>query len=510
MFHRRTFRPGGLVLGLCSLAALIASAGASPLQSLADQVQEFTLENGLRFLVVEQHDAPVFSYATVVDAGGVCEVVGTTGIAHMFEHMAFKGTETIGTSDFKKEQRALARVDEAWDAVLTERHRGFDADSLRLAELAEAYKQARDEAREFVLSNDYVKILESNGAQGVNAFTGLDITAYLYSLPSNRLELWARMESDRLSHPVLREFYTERDVVRNERRSSESSPTGRLFDALLTTSFSAHPYGTGVIGHSSDIENFHRRDALEFFDKYYVASNMTVCLVGDVTVDEVQKLAREYFMEVREAPDPPPVMTIEPVHTAELRIIAEEDANPVLITCWQAPAQRDPDFAAMELLTAMLGNGRTSRLYERLVKEEQVAIQVGAGVGLPGSKYPSLAGVFTYVVADGDPEEVEAMVYEEVEGLIASGPTDDELAKVKTIYRAQEMRQLRRPLRLAVALASADQMQGDWRQLFEHLDRVEQVTTADIQRVATEYLVRPQRIVAMIQKTSADAASASQ
>jgi predicted Zn-dependent peptidase len=311
------FFPAALLLAIA--AGVLPVAEAAPLEKLADSVQEFTLENGLRFLVVERHDAPVFSYTTIVDAGGVCEVTGVTGIAHMFEHMAFKGTETVGTTDYKKERKALVKVDAAWDAVIDERRKGFDTDSTRLAELVETYKKAREEAREFVVSNEFVTVLETNGARGVNAFTGTDMTGYLYSLPSNRLELWARMEADRLSHPVLREFYTERDVVRNERRSQESSPIGRLFDNLLTTAFAAHPYGTGVIGHSSDIEAFHRRDALGFFEQYYVATNMTVALVGDVTVDEVKKLAKKYFSEVRGGPDPPPVVTVEPVRRPATR-----------------------------------------------------------------------------------------------------------------------------------------------------------------------------------------------
>lgn len=501
LFAALALQVGLLVAFLLAIAP--APARAAALDNIRQSVQEFTLDNGLRILVVERHDAPVFAYATVVDAGSVCEMTGTTGIAHMFEHMSLKGTPTIGTTDYAKESKALDAVDAAWDAVRSELDRGADTDSVRLGELMARFMQAREAAQKFVIPNAYDNILETNGGRDMNAQTRTDMTAFYYRLPSNRLELWGRLEGDRLSHPVLREFYTERDVVRNERRMQESSPIGRLFNNLLTTAFEAHPYGNGVIGFSSDIENFRRRDAIDFYDKYYVASNMTICLVGDVTMDDVRRVAGEYFEDMRQGPNPPPVITQEPVHTAERRVIAEEDANPVLLAGWQAPAERERDFAAMELLMDILGNGRTSRLYERLVKKEQIATQVGAGVGLPGSKYPNLAGAFIYVTADKDPLLAEQMAYEEIKRLSDQGPTAEELAKVKTRYRANHIRALRRPDNLALELAAADQIAGHWSWLFEQIDRIDAVTVADVQRVAAERLIPGRRAVAVITRPPA-------
>ncbi len=506
-----TGRPGGArrrwaagLLGfLCLAVALPSSAGAAPLEELRDSVQEFTLKNGLRFLVIEDHDAPIFAYATCVDAGGVCEVPGITGIAHMFEHMAFKGTRTVGTTNYRRERKAMERTDEAWDAYMAEKNKRFEADSTRLEELMAEFREAMEEEKQYAVQNDFDRILETNGGRGINAFTGVDMTCYIYSLPSNRLELWARMEGDRLTWPVLREFYQERDVVRNERRiGTESTPMGRLFENFLTTAFKAHPYGNGVIGHSSDIESFHRRDARDFFEKYYVAPNMTVCVVGDVTVEQVKKLAKKYFKYVRCGEDPPPVTTVEPVHQAEFRVVAEEDANPVAILGWQCPAAGHEDYAGMELVMEILGTGRSSRLYQRLVKEEQVATRVGAGTDMPGMKYANQAVVFVFCAENRDPEEAEAIVYEEIQRLIDEGPTVEELEKVKTGYLARAIRQLRRPGRLAVALASTDQLEGDWRKLFDHLGRIEAVTVEDIQRLAGERLVAERRTVAMLKKKS--------
>jgi predicted Zn-dependent peptidase len=499
-------------LGLLALFLVgpVRPARAVLLQNLRDSVQEFTLENGLRFLVVERHEAPVFSYTMCVDAGGVCEVPGLTGIAHMFEHMAFKGTESIGTTDYAAEKPALDAVDAAWDEVRAERLKGAAADSARLRQLGAVFAKAQEAAQRFVVGNQFFSLLEQNGAKDVNAFTATDATCYQYDIPSNRLELWARMEGDRLSRPVMREFYMERDVVRNERRMRlESSAMGRFLESLMTAAFMAHPYSHGFSNFASDIEMFRRQDAREFFDRYYVASNMTVALVGDVDAREVRRLAERYFSGVRRGPNPDPVTIVEPVHTAERRVLAEEDANPIVIVGWQGPAETDPDYAAAELLMQVLGGGRSSRLFERLVKKEKVATAASAGIGLPGSKYPNLVVTFAYVAADQDPQRAEAVIHEEVARLIVEGPTAAELQKVKTEYLANQIRQLREPAELALQLAMTDQGQGNWRRLFEHLDRIESVTAADLQRVARERFVKARRTVGILSKKGTEEKAAS-
>jgi len=494
------------VLGLTVAASLLLAAPAGALlEELRDSVQEFELENGLRFLVVERHDAPVFSYATCVDAGGVCEEAGKTGIAHMFEHMAFKGTETIGTTDFEAERQAMAKVDALWDEIRAEQAKGRRADTTRLAELREEFDAALEASHEYVVQNDFWTVIEENGGRMINAFTGVDVTCYFYSLPSNRLELCARMEGDRMAHPVLREFYQERDVVRTERRNSESSPMGRLWLNSVSLGFEAHPYRDGVIGHVSDIEAFHRRDARAFFDTYYVSNNMTVVFVGDVTLDEVKRFARKYFSDVREAPDPPPVVTVEPEHKAERRLIMEEDANPVVMAGYLCPAASDPDYATAELMMEILAGGRSSRLYERLVKQEQIATQAGAGTGNPGEKYPNMAGIFVYLAAGEDPFEAEQIVYEEIDRLIAEGPTPEELEKVKTGYLARQMRQLREPGWFALFLGMAEAVHGHWSELFNHLDRIEAVTPEQVQALAAKMLLKENRSVAIMTKPAPEA-----
>jgi predicted Zn-dependent peptidase len=493
-----------VLFAVCAVTVAImaaAPAGAVGFQDLESQVQEFTLPNGLKFVVLERHDAPVFSFRTYVDAGGVDEVPGITGVAHMFEHMAFKGTTTIGTKDIAAETEAMNAVDAAWDAVADEMDKGFKTDPDRLAQLQAEFKAARDAAREYVVSNEFSKILEENGVVGMNAGTFFDWTQYFYSLPSNRLELWARLEGDRLTNPVLREYYLERDVVYEERRMQESSPTGRLFQDWIGNSFSAHPYGIGgVIGHSSDVKRITRADAQAFFNRNYVASNMTVAVVGDVKFAEVKKLAEKYFSGVHSGPNPPPVRTVEPRHDAEVRVIREEDAQPIVLVGYHIPGRLDPNWFDYELLGDIMGAGRSSRLYKRLVKEDELAVQAGAGAGFLGTKYPTLLIVQAVLAKDVEPAELEAALYDELARLSEEGPTAEELQKVKTMNRASFVRGLRSNNGLAGELAQHDQLLGDWRTLFDTLDQIDAVTVEDVKNAAQEALRPGNRVVGILTK----------
>ncbi len=487
---------------LLVLSTLIAPvAGAKGFEDIEKQVKEYTLDNGLTFIVLERHDAPVFSFMTYVDAGSVDEMPGVTGIAHMFEHMAFKGTPTIGTTDYEAELEAMKKVDEAEVALTAEMNKGREADEARIEELQKAFKETQEEAKEFVVTNEFVKILEKNGSNGLNAQTFTDWTRFMYSLPSNRLELWARLEGDRMSNPVLREFYPERDVVYEERRFSESSPTGRLFLDWANLTYQVHPYGIGaVIGHSSDLKKITREDAWRFFNDYYVGNNMTIGVVGDVKFGDVKKYAEKYFSSVREGEKPPPLRSVEPRHEYEVRIVREEDAQPFVIIGYHVVSGGHPDWPATELLGDIIGSGRSSRLYKRLVKEDKIAAQAGAGVGFLGSKYPALLVVNALVSTDATTDQVEVAIYEELARLAEEGPTPEELEKVKTRNKASFIRGLRSNTGLAFQLAQYQELWGDWRKLFDYVDNLEAVTVADVQRVAEEALRPGNRVVGVLKK----------
>src|SRR5580698_4768007 len=301
------------------LALLIPGLlAAQSLQDFEKKVTQFTLPNGLTFLVIERHEAPVVSFHTYVNVGSVDDVTNRTGLAHMFEHMAFKGTETIGTKNWPEEKKALAAIEEIYDRLDAERNKAFRADPKKIEAIQAELKAAIDKANSYVEENEFPGIVESNGGAGLNAGTAEDQTTYFYNFPSNRIELWFLLESERFLHPVFREFYKERDVVREERRMrTESSVEGKLVEQLLSTAFAAHPYKTSPIGWASDIENLREPEAEAYFKRYYVPSNLTLGIAGDVNPAEAKRLAEKYFGRLQAGPTPPVVRTVEPKQLGE-------------------------------------------------------------------------------------------------------------------------------------------------------------------------------------------------
>src|ERR1700693_5246802 len=266
---------------------LSAVALAQDLAAFEKRITVKKLANGLTIIICERPEAPVFSFNTHVDAGSVQDPMGKTGLAYMFEHMAFKGTDKIGTTDYRAEKIALARVETAYAAYIAERDKRVGRDEQKLKDLQKAWQDDVAEAQKYVKPNEFPRILESNGAEGLNASTGEDRTEYHYSFPENRLELWAYLESERFLHPVMREFYKERNVVIEERRMRvDSNPIGRLFEQFTQEAFAAHPYHRPTIGWISDLNSFSASDAQNFFNTYYVPSNMAVVVVGDVKASE--------------------------------------------------------------------------------------------------------------------------------------------------------------------------------------------------------------------------------
>ena len=484
--------------------ALSLTAGtlqaAQGLEKLESQVQEFQLENGLTFLLVNRPQAPVFSFQTVVNAGAANDALGTTGIAHMMEHMAFKGTELIGTTDVKAERRAMEEEEAAWKALLVERRKGARADSARLAALETAFEEAKEKAESYADKNAFGRLVEENGAQGLNAFTAADITAYQYSMPSNRLELWALLEGSRMAFPVFREFYTERDVVFEERRLRvESSPTGRLFNEFLHVAYIAHPYGIGGIGYASDLTSFTRTEGTEFYREHYVGPNMAVAVVGDVKLEDLRKQAEKYWADVPAGPMPDGIDTVEPEQSSERRILQEDPSQPVIIVGWHIPAATDPDFRSYEALASCIGGGDYARLQKRLVKEKKIAVQAQAFAGLPGSKYPSMLGMFVVPAAGQDPLEVEKEIYALLDEIRTTAPiTQEEVDGWKVRDRAQTIAACEDNADLALQLASYEMIFGDWRQFFRQAERAEAMTAEQVMSAMEKSLHSQNRTVGMI------------
>jgi len=495
----------GILLPLCAILAL-ATAKGQDLAEFEQRMTEFTLNNGMRFLVLERHEAPVVAFCTHADVGSVDEERGITGIAHLFEHMAFKGTKTIGTTNYKAEAEAMAKMDEAFLAIKAERIKGDKADNERLSLLQQQFEQAQEQAQEYLVHDEFEEAIQRVGGVDLNAGTGFDLTVYYLSLPSNKVELWLLMESDRFLNPVLREFYKEKDVVMEERRMRiESQPTGRLIEEFLAIAYKAHPYGVHVIGHMSDLQTLTRAEAEAFFRKHYIPSNLTIAIVGDINPDQIKMLAEQYFARIPSGPKPEPMETEEPPQLGERRVTVEDPAQPFVLIGYHKPDINHEDNAVFDAVTDIMGVGRTSRLYKSLVKEKKIAVYASALQGIPGDKYPGLFLFYSVPAKGHTNEESEQAIYEEIERLKTEPVTPQELDKAKTRAKADLIiRQLDSNSGLAQLLTYYEVLTGDWRNLFKQLDQIDKVTAEDIQRVARQYFVTKNRTVGVIQTTASE------
>jgi len=488
---------------LKSLLILLALTGLAAAQDLASFEKRITvkkLDNGLTVVICERPEAPVFSFFTHVDAGSVQDPMGKTGLAHMFEHMAFKGTDKIGTTDYADEKPALAKVETAYAAYIEERDKGVDRDEQKVKQLEQAWKDATAAAQRYVKPNEFPQILEANGVEGMNAFTNLDETAYHYSLPENRLELWAYLESERFMHPVMREFYKERNVVIEERRMrTDSNPIGRLLEQFVTAAYQAHPYHRPTIGWMSDLNSFSATDAQKFFDEYYIPSNMVVTVVGDVKAAQAMPIIEKYFGRIPSHEKPDERTTTEPPQNSERRVVLHDQSQPVYLEGYHRPDYRSKDDAVYDSIADLMSNGRTSRLYRALVRDKKIASDSAGFTGMPGIKYPHLFAFYAIPLPGHKPEEMADAIHAEIEKLKTQDISDEELKMIKTRAKANLIRGLGSNEGLAYQLALYQARYDDWRELFRSVDRIDAVTKADIRRVANQTFVETNRTVGIIE-----------
>ncbi len=464
-------------------------------------VQEVFLDNGMKLLMVERHESPTVSAGWVAHVGSVNEQVGATGIAHLFEHMMFKGSATIGTSDFEAESEIMARLDairlemEAEYELMREaKRRGELSGSIylpenqteRLAELREHMKVLQDEQRHFIVKDELDQIYTEAGGSSLNAGTNYDWTLYFVNVPANKLELWFWMESERLLNAVFREFYTERDVVREERRMrTESDPVARFEEQFDFMFWSSLPYHHPVVGWPSDVESITRSQAEEFFATYYAPNNITAALVGDFNPEEALALARKYFGRVpRGENPPPPVVTEEIEQLAERRMTALADTNPSVQIRWHTVPFANKDFYALDIMEAIL-SGRTGRLYKSLVEEEQIATGEPYADHSP-LKYGGSLEIGADLAEGVDHQLVEEALLAEIERLKTEPVPEHELQKVKNQSLADSYRRLQSNFFLMLQLMLYD-VWDNWRFLNESTAKYEAVSAEDVQRVANTY-----------------------
>jgi len=480
------------------LFLLIASDAHS--FNLEDRVTEHTLGNGLKVLLMERHTSPTVSIFMRYKVGSVNEVTGQTGIAHVLEHMLFKGTRRLGTRNFLKEAPLLKKIEALGEALdLEERKRG-KKDLEQIKGLRVRLREAQKEHKKLVESEVYSKYYQKNGGVRFNASTSNDSTVYMVSLPVNKLELWANLESDRMENPILREYYTERDVIMEERRMRvDNTPDGLLYEQFIAAAFTSHPYHVPVIGWSSDIRSLSIKAVRKFLRTYYAPNNAVVAMVGDIRPDKVMKILNRYFGRIPPHKLPPPLATVEPEQRGERRVEVEFDAEPQILIGYHKPTLPDKDDYVFDVIDSILASGRTSRLFKSLVRDKKIAVSVGT-YGAPGSLYKNL---FVFSGVPRHPHtvaEVERAFYEEVERLKREPVSKRELEKVGNQIEAGFVRGLGSNFGMASRLSYFETIAGDWRYLLNHPKEIRKVTREDIMRVARKYLVKRNRTVAILVK----------
>jgi predicted Zn-dependent peptidase len=481
---------------------------------LADRVVEQKLANGLTVLMVERHQTPVVSLNMTFGVGGVNEQVGQTGLAHLYEHMAFKGTRTVGTKNYEKERPILDELFRV-GTELEQRQRELarrtperpasPEDLAAIEEMHKRFTELQEMAGQFVAANEMALLYQRHGGIGLNASTGKDLTRYMISLPANRLPLWAVLEADRMAHPVLREFYKERGVVMEERRlRNDDSPNGLLFETFTSTAFRAHPYSIPTIGWESDILSLTPADTEAFFKAYYGPGNATIAIVGDINPKDVMTLIEQTFGKIAAASPQPSIITVEPPQRGERRVEVEFDAEPSVAIGFHKPALGHPDDYVLDVIDAVLTDGLTSRLYTNLVREKRIAASVNSDSNYPGVRAPNLFVLNATPLAPHTTAEVEAAIYAELERLKTEPVSAKELEKVLNNLDADLVRALRSNGGLASQLALYQTVAGDWRYALKARDKIAAVTPADIQRVAAEYFTKSNRTVATLVKKAGE------
>ncbi|MGC8740302.1 MAG: M16 family metallopeptidase [Candidatus Sumerlaeaceae bacterium] len=467
---------------------------------LSDKVKFWKFENGFQVIFLPRENTPFFSAVIYVNVGAVDESVGESGIAHLLEHMAFKGTPWIGTRDWNAEREKLVEIEQlAQEIRALENKHGSDAAT---TSLFRQFSELQKQSQKYVVPNEYDRLVTLAGGQEVNATTSNDCTNYFMTLPSNKLELWAMLESERLQYPAWREFYKERDVVAEERRMRmEDDPEGRLYEEFIAAAFKAHPYGTPVIGWMSDILNLTVSDMVSFYRRWYVPQNMVAVIVGNVSEEEAREVTKKYFGTLPHRPSPSRLATQEPPQTALREVKLSVDAQPQLVMGWHKPPLPSREATVFEVLQYVLtDNGRSSRLYSELVKKRGLCESV-ATFTAPGEKYGNLFCIWATPKAPHTPQDVQRAVWEELHKLRENGVTTDELEMTLAKVDTALVQELESNLGCARRVGYFYLITGDPTYLDKYRAEIRRVTSADIQRVVNTYLTRDRATIASVEKT---------
>jgi len=467
---------------------------------IKNNVSEFTLANGLKFILVENHSVPIATFLTYVNAGGADERDGIWGISHFLEHMAFKGTSEFGTTDVKAEKKLMAEMDILFDQILTEK-KNLKPDQEKIKKMEKDLEALIEKANQYVIPNEFDTLLKENGATDINAMTSKDATRYYYSLPSNRLELWAYMESSRFTDPVFREFYKERGVIAEERRMRvENTPVGNLIEELQALAYKDHTYHISVVGPMSNIQSITRKDMYQYFKAHYTGQNIVIGVIGDIYPDQLKKMAEKYFSRITAGEKSRGTVSLEPKQTGEKTITVYDKSQPWLLVAYHCPALYHPDYIKFRLLDKLITSGRSSRLNKKMVIQEKTALGIFSLPGYPGDKYPSLYLMIALPNSGHTTDKLLEMFDQEIKDIQENSISEEELASAKIRLKIDRINQMDSNLNMIIHLLEAEVKMGSWKEAFAEVNNIDKITGKDIQELAKTYLVNSNRTVARIEK----------
>jgi predicted Zn-dependent peptidase len=496
-----------LLFTLLAFASLIVAA------EIELDVKEHVLSNGMKILMIQKAGVPRVVCHIYYKVGSINERSGITGIAHLHEHMMFKGTEMMGVTDYEKDDAINKKIDELMDRIYREKFWKADGgDKEKIAQWQKEYDELVKAEKPYIIKDDLWTLYMKNGGTGLNASTGNETTGYYVTLPSNKVELQLLLESDRMLNAYFREFYSEKDVVMEERRLSENR-LGFFFNEQVNAAFyAASPYHWSVLGWMDDLRKITKADLIDFHNRYYVPNNAVAIYVGDIDPQNIIQMAEKYFGRIPKGPDLEPIRTYEPPQYSEKRMYGEGPAPTSLQMMFHTPQQGHPDGPALSVLADVLGSGGgggrgrfrgggggTGRLYKILVQEKQMAVSVSAR-----SRAQWYVGAFQFNATPRfdkniQPEDLEKEIWAETEKIKKEGVTPEEIQKAKNRFEAMFIRSLASTMGLARRVGVAELDRG-WRSILTDLDDMKKVTNDDIKRVAAKYLVKDNSLTAIYRR----------
>jgi predicted Zn-dependent peptidase len=498
---RRTALLGGLLI---LALPLFAGGGNEADEYLKKHVVETTLSNGIRVQLLDRGYSPTLAMQISFNIGSADEDSESVGVAHMLEHMLFKGTPTVGSLDYPKEKRLIERIEAIGETIdYLERE---NPSNTRLPALREEIVSLQKEHTKYFELNPYSKIYASLGGVGFNAFTSKDMTAYVIELPSSALERWAQVEADRIQNPVFRQFYLERGAVVQERLMRyESEGQPNLIEKFGATAFIAHPYRHPVIGWESQVRYLSPRTTMRFYREHYTTDAMNITIVGRQNTTDTLKILNDTFGRIPVSYKKRRAIVREPEQSGERRVYVEFDAKPFIIIGYHKPTIPSREDYVFDVVSYILSDGKNSRLYRSLVREKKICSSVDTGNGYPGARYDNLFMITAEPREGVSVDDVEHAIYDELDSLVKT-VNEAEIARVATKIRAEKIFKLDSNAALAREINYFAAVAGNWRYEIDYLDAIKSVTADEVKKAVSKYFVQSNRTVGILvmKKNGAD------